>query len=317
MYSADFGLFGIQPGVRAEYTYREIDSDAADSTYVIDRLHIFPTLHMSLQLPANIQLMTSYTRRISRPRGWQLEPFYSWSDAYNIRKGNPALKPEMTDSYEFSIQKSFGKNFVSLDAFYKRTTEKIERIQTVYEDDVILSTYENVGTDQSMGVELMGNLNIFTWWMMNVSGRLYHYQVTGELYGENFDESSYNYSTRLRNTFVLKDTRIQLGLSYRSKSATAQGTSSGGLMTDLGVRQDFFDGVLSATLQVRDIFGTGYHQGEVITPTYYTYYEFYRDSPMVSLDLSLKINNYKNKRNGDDSGLDSDEFSSDNGTTEF
>jgi outer membrane receptor protein involved in Fe transport len=308
LYSAEFGLFGIQPGVRAEYTYREIDSDAADSAYVIDRLHIFPTLHMSLQLPQNIQLMGSYTRRISRPRGWQLEPFYSWRDAYNIRIGNPTLAPEMTDSYDFSVQKSFGKNFVSLDAFYKRTTDKIERIQTVYEGNVILNTYENVGTDQSMGIEAMSNLNIFEWWMMNISGRLYYYQVAGELYGENFDESSYNYSTRMRNTFVLKDTRIQVGLSYRSKSATAQGTSSGGLMTDLGVRQDFFDGILSATLQVRDIFGTGFHSREIITPTYYTYSEFYRDSPMISLDLSLKINNYKKQQNGD--SFESDSFNS-------
>ena len=308
LYSAEFGLFGIQPGVRAEYTYREIDSDAADSAYVIDRLHIFPTLHMSLQLPQNIQLMGSYTRRISRPRGWQLEPFYSWQDAYNIRIGNPALAPEMTDSYDFSVQKSFGKNFVSLDAFYKHTSDKIERIQTVYEGDVILNTYENVGTDQSMGIEAMSNLNIFKWWMMNISGRLYYYQIAGELYGENFDESSYNYSTRMRNTFVLKDTRIQVGLSYRSKSATAQGTSSGGLMTDLGVRQDFFDGVLSATLQVRDIFGTGYFQREVITPTYYTYSEFYRDAPMISLDLSLKINNYKKQQNGD--SFENDSFNS-------
>ncbi|MCK4530269.1 MAG: outer membrane beta-barrel protein, partial [Candidatus Marinimicrobia bacterium] len=87
LYSAEFGLFGIQPGVRAEYTYREIDSDATDSVYVIDRLHIFPTLHMSYQLPGYVQLMGSYTRRVSRPRGWQLEPFYTWWDAYNIRIG--------------------------------------------------------------------------------------------------------------------------------------------------------------------------------------------------------------------------------------
>ena len=304
-------MFGIQPGLRAEYTYREIDSDATDSVYVIDRLHIFPTLHMSYQLPGYVQLMGSYTRRVSRPRGWQLEPFYTWWDAYNIRIGNPALVPAMTDSYDFSVQKSFGKSFVSLDAFYKRTTDKIERIQTVYEDDVILNTYENVGTDQSMGVEAMGNLNIFKWWMMNVSGRLYYYQVEGELYGENFNESSLNYSTRLRNTFMLKDTRIQVGLNYRSSSATAQGTSSGGLMTDLGVRQDFFDGVLSATLQVRDIFGTGFHQYTVTTPSYYTYSEFYRDAPMISLDLSLKINNYKKQQNGN--GFESDGFNSEDG----
>ena len=312
LYSGEFGLLGIQPGLRAEYTYRNINSNAQDSAFVIDRLHIFPTLHASYQLPEDIQLMASYTRRISRPRGWQLEPFYTWWDAYNIRVGNPSLVPEMTDSYDFSVQKRFGKSFVSLDAYYKNTQNKIERIQTVYSEDVILNTYENVGRDQSLGVEVMANLNIYKWWMMNFSGRLYYYQVEGTLYGESFDASSLNYSMRLRNTFMIKEnTRIQVGLNYRSPSATAQGSSSGGLMTDLAVRQDFFKDKLTATLQVRDIFGTGFRQYEVITPNYTTYSEFYRDAPMISLNLSLKINNYKDKkksRNGfDDDGFNSEE----------
>lgn len=78
-------------------------------------------------------------------------------------------------------------------------------------------------------------------------------------------------------------------------------------MTDLSIRQDLFDGQLTATLQVRDLFGTGYHQHEVTTPTYYTYSEFYRQSPMISLNLSLKINNYKD-RNRENGLNDEDEF---------
>jgi hypothetical protein len=69
-------------------------------------------------------------------------------------------------------------------------------------------------------------------------------------------------------------------------------------------------------LQVRDLFGTGYHQRITETATTYTYSEFYRDAPMISLDLSLKINNYKQKQNGDN-GIDSDEFNSDNGNMEY
>lgn len=318
MYSAEFGLLGIQPGLRTEYTYREITSDITDSTYVIDRLHVFPTLHMSYQLPKYVQLMASYTRRISRPRGWQLEPFYTWQDAYNIRIGNPGLKSEMIDSYELSVQKSFGKSFVSLDVFYKNTSNKVERIESVYADNVILNTYENVGMDQSLGLEAMANLNLSSWWMMNISGRLYHYQVKGELYGEAFSKNSLNYSSGLRNTFILPfGTRIQFGLRHRSKTATAQGKSSGGLMSDLGIRQDFFNDQLSATLQVRDLFGTGYHQYESETPSSYTYSEFYRNSPMLSLDLSFKINNYRQRNNKNGDSFDSDEFDSGSSEIEF
>ena len=310
LYSGEFGLFGIQPGLRAEYTYRRIQSDVQDSAFVVNRLHVFPTIHMSYQLPADIQLMTSYTRRVSRPRGWQFQPFYTWRDAYNISVGNPELVPEMSDSYDIGIQKRFGKSFVSLDAYYKMTHNKIEHIQSVYSDDVILSTYENVGKDHSLGIELMGNLNLSKWWMMNLSGRLYYYQVEGVLYDEDFSRSSMNYSARMRNTFMIgDDTRIQVGLNYRSRSATAQGSSSGGIMTDLAVRQDLFKNQLTATLQVRDIFGTGFRQSEITTPTYYTYSEFYRQSPMISLNLSLKINNYRD-RNRERQNGESDEFDS-------
>lgn len=310
LFSGQYGLLGIQPGLRAEYTYRSVLSDSQDSAFVVNRLHIFPTLHLSYELPANIQLMSSYTRRVSRPRDWQFQPFYTWRDAYNIQIGNPELLPEMSDSYDLGIQKRFGKSFVSLDAYYKTTHNKIEQIQTIYAEDVILSTYENVGRDYSIGVELMGNLNVYKWWMMNLNTRFYYYQVKGELYGEEFDRDSRNYSVRLRNTFVIqKNTRIQVGLNYRSRSATAQGTSSGGLMTDLSIRQDLFNSRLTATLQVRDLFGTGFHQHEVTTPTYYTYSEFYRQSPMISLNLSLKINNYKD-RNRENGLNDEDEFGS-------
>ncbi|MCK4813305.1 MAG: TonB-dependent receptor [Candidatus Marinimicrobia bacterium] len=311
IYSAEFGQLGIQPGLRAEYTYREINSDAVDSVYVIDSLHLFPTLHLSYQLPSNVQLMTSYTRRISRPPGWQLEPFYTWQDAYNIRIGNPALRPQMIDSYGLRVQKSFGKSFLSLNAFYSYTNDKIERIQTVYQEgeDVILSTYKNVGKDQSLGLSAMSNLNLFSWWRMNISGSLYYYQIEGELYGEDISKGSVSYSARIQNTFMFPTkTRIQLSVFYLSKFVTAQGSSSGLFMTNLSLRQDFFKGKLSATLQVSDIFGTGFSQRETYTPTTYIYSEYYRDAPIISLNLSLKINNYKKQRNIN--GFGSDGFNS-------
>lgn len=307
IYSAEFGQLGIQPGLRAEYTYREINSDAVDSIQVIDSLHIFPTFHLSYRFPSNVQLMASYSRRISRPPGYQLEPFYTWRDAYNIRIGNPALKPQMTDSYDFSIQKSFGRNFLSLNVFYRQTKDKIETIQTAYQEgeDVILSTYENVGKDQSLGLRATANLNLFSWWRMNISGSLYYYQIDGELYGEDISKESISYSAGINSTFMFPTkTRIQLSVMYLPKATTVQGSRSGLLMTNLSLNQDFFKRKLSATLQIRDIFGTGFFQFETYTPTTYSYFEYYREAPTISLNLSLKINNYKRQRNINSIGSD-------------
>lgn len=311
LYNAEFGKLGLQPGLRGEYTYREIDSDAIDSAYVIEELNIFPSLHLSCELPSNIQLMGSYSRRISRPSSYQLEPFYTWRDAYNIRIGNPALEPQMTDSYSISAMKIFGRNSISLNAYYSRINNKIETIQTVYQegDDVILNTYENVGKDQSLSFMVMTNLSVFSWWKLYLSGSLYYYQIEGELYGEDILKESISYSAQMRNTIIFPTkTRLQLNVRYLPRFATAQGSSSLGVMTSLSLSQNFFKGKLSAVLMARDIFGKSSFEFETYTPTTYSYFESHRNAPTISLNLSLKINNYKRQRNID--SFESDGFNS-------
>jgi outer membrane receptor protein involved in Fe transport len=118
-------------------------------------------------------MMASYTRRIDRPRSWYLEPFITWSDAYSVRQGNPSLEPEYIDSYELGYQKHFGPSMVSLEAYYRLTHNKVERVQSVYADNVILHSVENVGKDYVFGSELMLNLGLSKWWNLNLMGNLY------------------------------------------------------------------------------------------------------------------------------------------------
>jgi outer membrane receptor protein involved in Fe transport len=311
LYRAKFGQLGFQPGIRAEYTYREISSDAIDSIYVIDDLNIFPSLHLSYELPSNIQLMGSYTRRITRPPGYKLEPFYTWKDAYNISIGNPALKPQMTDVYSLNASKNFGKNTISLNTYYSQTKDKTETIRTIYQEDdnVIQSTYENVGKDQSLGLSLSSNLSLLSWWRLNISGSLYYYQIDGELYGETISKESTSYSTYIMSSFNFPTkTRLQLSVIYLPIMTTVQGSSSGLLISNLGLNQDFFKGKLSTSLSINNIFGKNLTKSEIYTPTTYIYSEYYRDAPTISLNLSLKINNYKKQRSV--SSIESDGFDS-------
>ena len=268
-------------------------------------------MNLSYQFPSNIQLRGSYSRRIFRPAGYQLEPFYIWTDAYNIRIGNPALRPQISNSYELSIMKCFGRNSLSLNAFFRQENDRILKIQNVYQEggDVILSTFENVGKYQSLGLLASANLNLFSWWMMNIYGNLYRFQIEGELYGEDISKESTSYTVGMSTTFTLPTkTRIQMFTEYLPKISTVQGSSTLGIMSSLGISQNFFKGKLSASLRIQNIFGKGYSQNEIITPTIYIYSEYYQDAPTFSLNLSLKINNYKKQRSV--SSIESDGFDS-------
>ena len=310
IYAGQLGAFGYQAGLRGEYTYRFIELVGKDSTFSIDRWDIYPTFHTSYQFGGGQQLMASYTRRIHRARGWHLEPFLTWMDAYNVRKGNPDLKPQFIDSYEAGYQKTFGRSLLSLEAYYRVTHNKVERVQSIYDSGILLHTTDNVGEDYALGTELMLTLFPFKWWNLNLMGNLFDYRVEGELNNVSFYQQSFNWSTRINNTFKLgKSTRIQLSAMYHSPSASAQGSREGFFFTNAAIRQDFWNRKLSATLQLRDILGTAVHEFTSEGPGFYSYNKFSGQPRMLSFTLSYNFNNYKVERDRrqDENGMEFDD----------
>jgi len=308
MYSGKVKGFGYQAGLRGEYTYRNIKPDNNDTAFTIDRFDFFPTIHLSYEFPKNNSLMASYARRIDRPRGWYLEPFITVQDAFNFSVGNPDLLPEDIDSYELNYQKRFTKDFISLEGYYRVTHNKIERVSSVYQDNIMLHTYQNVGKDYSLGGELMISVDFFKWWHADIMGNLYYYQVKGILYDEPFDNTSVNWGSRFNNTFIVAEfTKIQLIGNYVSPSVSAQGKRYGYYVVNAAVKQDFFQRKLSLTLQGRDLFGTAKFESLNEGPDFQNYFYAERKTPMIILSASFKINNYKIKRAPSSQSFDTDE----------
>ncbi|UCD18821.1 MAG: TonB-dependent receptor [candidate division WOR-3 bacterium] len=308
LYKGEWGEFGYQAGMRGEYTYRLIELIGEGESFEIDRWDLFPTAHISYGLPHENDVMASYTRRINRPRGWELEPFETWMDAYNVRTGNPALQPEYINSYELGWQKHFGRNFLSLEGYYRETENKVERVRSVYDENVILHSVENVGTDYSFGAEAMVDWELTRWLSINLTGDVYDYRVEGILYGEPFTRESFNWNTRINTTFkITSSTRLQLNGIYFSPSVSSQGRREGFYTTNAAVRQDLWNRKLSATLQLRNIFGTARHQFTSEGTDFYSYTEFSRKSPVVMLTLTFNFNRYRPDRQRDENAEEFEE----------
>ncbi|MBK6914907.1 MAG: TonB-dependent receptor family protein [Ignavibacteriales bacterium] len=204
--------------------------------------------------------MASYTRRIQRPRGWDLEPFITWIDANNVRIGNPSLLPELIDSYEGGIQTYISSVSISAEVYHRFTNNKVDRIRSVYEENVSLNSVASIGKDYSTGTEFMFIFDLFKFWNVNAMANIYDYRIEGVLYGESFSRKSFNWNTRLNNVFKLGvDTQLQLNLNYNSPTVSSQGTWEESYSADISAKQDFLEKMLSLTLQVQNIFGTSNH----------------------------------------------------------
>lgn len=298
----EFRGFGYQAGLRAEYTHREIELTETGTSYDIDRWDFFPTLHTSFKLSDEHQVIASYSRRINRPRGWYLEPFITWVDAYNVRQGNPGLKPEYINAYELGYQYSFGKNVLTGELYHRTTLNNIESIRRQYteQDGVMIRTFENMGSDYSTGLELSLNTKPIKWWNIDITGDFYNYRVKGTLDNEVFDKNSFTYNVRLNNTFNIKDnTSIQLNPAYSSAEIEPQEREEGYFRIDGAIRQSFFNKSLQATLQMRNILGTARHESTTTASDLYYYRQHKYKSPIIMLNITWRINNFKNDKKQD------------------
>ncbi len=293
-------------GARGEYTDREIKLVNTNDSYLIDRFDFFPSIHLSKQLSKNHQLQASYSRRIHRPRERYLDPFTNYIDPLNIRVGNPELKPEYIDSYELNYQFRFARSFVSFEAYYRQTNNKINRVRTLQEDNIMLHTFDNIEKDFARGIEFMANIELYKWWKINLTANFFNYQIKGEVLDTDVNQATNTWNTRMSMTFKLPwQTRLQFMGFYAGPSVTAQGDRDEFMFTSVALRKEFFKRRASISLSARDIFGSMKFRFNSSTPDYMVRYEFTRESPIFTINLSYKINNYKKKR-GKREGMDND-----------
>lgn len=311
MYSDMLWVLNYQIGLRAEYTYRNIEVPVIGQSFNIDRIDFFPSVHTSYKITQVSTLMASYSRRINRPGGWALEPFPTWTNANNVRIGNPDLLPEFIDSYETGVQTILGSTNISAEAYFRMTTNKIEPIRTALEENVTLTTFSNVGKDYSLGGEVMLIFDPLDFWNINFMGNVFNYRVEGSIQDESFSNESFNWQSRMNNTFKLwSSTQIQFNLNYNSPTVSSQGRWEEFFSSDLSVRQEIIENMLVITLQVRDVFGTATREYTSEGTNLYNYNYFDMHTPALTLNLRYTFNNYKPKREGrgeENGGLESGE----------
>ncbi len=297
IYSEELGNLSYQAGIRTELTYRTIELTDNNEKFSLNRWDFFPSIHSSYKFGGGTQLMASYTRRINRPRGWNLEPFLSWWDPNNVRKGNPNLLPEFIDSYEFGFQTIFGEITFNDDIYYRINHDRIDWVRSAYAENVTLNTFANVGTDFSLGTEYMITLNPIKIWNVNLMGDIYDYRIKGIINDIPYERKSFNWNVRFNNGINLsKTTQLQLNIRYNSPSVSSQGRYEGFFRTDAAVKQDLFGKSISLTLQARDLFKTGKREFTSQGSDFYSYTYYTREAPMLILNLRFNFNNYKEEK---------------------
>jgi outer membrane receptor for ferrienterochelin and colicin len=85
--------WGVKVGVRLENTDLKTLLTTTDEKSDQNYTNLFPSIHTSYKFSKLFSLQAGYSRRIYRPRLWDLNPFFNIRNNFNIRTGNPELQP--------------------------------------------------------------------------------------------------------------------------------------------------------------------------------------------------------------------------------
>ena len=297
--------FTYQVGVRLEAT--QIGTKLLETNESTDKNYInfFPTGHFAYNLKRNNTVQISYSRRIDRPYYRSLSPFYSYTNPYYIRTGNPDLDPEFTHSIELSHMKNWKSTSLSSAVYYRHTDGVVERIERVNEDGVTISRPENLSTQNSMGLELVVSSDLFEWWRVNGSANFFRSIVNGENLGENFYADTYSWFARANSRMDLKVVDFQAMFNYRAPAKTTQGRREAYSYLDLALTRDVFKDKGTLSLKVSDVFNTRRYRSTSEGENFYIDRQYRRSVTQVILGFTYRLN--QEKRKGGDREGRSDE----------
>ena len=283
--SYELEKWGLKAGLRIENTDLNTvltNTNVSNSQKFTD---YFPSLHSSYKVSDNTSFQAGYSRRIFRPRLWDLNPFFNISNNFNIRQGNPDLQPEFTDSYELTSIYRLGKASFSSSIYHKYTTEVVERVST-FNDNVTITTPQNIGTNASTGFETNGKYSPNKWLTFTGDFNFNYFDRVGTFQSQSFDFSGRQWSSRLGSKIGLPaDIDLELTGNYQSGYETIQGDVTGFAYLDLGIRKKIFKGKAIANLGVRDLFESRISENTVSQATFDTY-TFSKRGRFITLGIS-------------------------------
>ena len=304
----------LQTGFRAEQYSIEADFGQEDKYGIMEEesiadeiFSVYPSAFFTFTPSEENQFQLSYSYRVDRPSVRQLNPIKMWSTTLKYSVGNPNLKPQFTNSYEFNYTRKLTKGSVTLGVFFRRVKDNISRIYTedTIDENKIKVTYANMETSDRSGIELSANYSIASWWRLNMSADLYKQTEIGYSDLERLEVENSVVNTRLSNNFnISRRFKMQLSAMYRGKNISIQSVREPMYSVNTGASYSIFKNKGTLNLRINDVFDTMKYKYESTIP-YIQRGEYKWESRSVSLSFAYRFGSGKNKsakRRNRDSG---------------
>lgn len=242
----------FKTGLRLEYTTISSGFEEASDPLKTTYGNLIPAVSVQRGLPGLGSLTFGFTDRIQRPVLQQLNPFADRSDPGFITAGNPALRPVVNHIIELSFNHAGHTPFnITLNYAYAGNT--IQQVTLLLSDTVSESTWSNVGTTRSTGINLSGNYPLTPRLSFTLNAQFSRLRITGD-YNSGYyrnDGNLGNFNLFARYGFDHGLT-VNVNLGYQSGNVLLQGHTTGWSYSTFNIIKEILKKKASVSLTVYD-----------------------------------------------------------------
>ncbi len=266
-YSRTFGRFGALAGTRFEEAEVDTNQATAGITGKARYGRVYPSIHLSYDLTDTGQLQLNYSHRVHRPEGDDLNPYPEFQDPFNLRQGNPLLKPEETHSIETGYQYRKDDTTLLGTLYYRYSYNGFTNVSQYINSTTTLTTEENLSKSQSGGLEFAASFNLGKSLSVNSSANIYYNEIDASALGYGKSMSTMAWAGKLSASYAFsKATVLQFNENYTAKRLTPQGYRLPTFVANIGLRHDFKNRNVALILTVSDLFNSLKESGRIDTP---------------------------------------------------
>lgn len=298
IYGNKHGKLSYQAGLRAEWS--EFTTKLLKENEVNNRSYknLFPSAHITYDLPRQNAMQVSYSRRIRRPVYNDLSPFMTFTDNRNYWSGNPDLNPEFTDSFELGHVKYLERGTVTTSVYYRHTIDKILQIRTVADNGFAYSQPQNLATEDAYGLEFTGSSNVTDRLKLDGNLNFFRSVIDGSNLDDTYKSETFTWLGRLSARLNWKGVDFQLRNNYEAPQVLPQGKRKAIYALDLGVSRDVLKGNGTLTLNVLDVFNSRRFRTITEGANFYTYNNSQGRVRQLNLTLNYRLRQAKTGKKG-------------------
>ncbi|MCW3464177.1 TonB-dependent receptor domain-containing protein [Chitinophaga nivalis] len=259
-----------EAGARVEGTFIDGKFRSSGATFNNNFFNFVPTATVTKKLNEQQALSLSYTKRLTRPYIWDLNPNANASDAKNIVTGNPQLQPEIAHQAEFTYSlNTNGGLFLNAALYGKQTENSIEDYTTTDGNGISTTSKQNLATNRQFGLNVSATKDILPQWSLNGNVNVNHldYKSGALLIINNGWAGDVNINTTYK---LPANYALQAFGEYNSRLVTLQGHKTSRYYYSFSAKKELPAQKIVMTLSLVNPFSNTITQTEVLQAATFT-----------------------------------------------